>query len=204
MKTRERFSLTYMNELTPTQQVEQFWSTERGLGTGYYQAKDFALELATKLEQAQKVAAKLFDALEKLSPEHEVVKELWGLNEYVHKSELARLENKLDFLESKGLTVGMMKTSDKPEPYLVYVCKPDSEFDNTIHVNKLIDSEIENNQFRKVCDSLAQVAESLPKEFNSEHPDAADFVDNSSCFIQAMKLARPALALYSTVNKKES
>lgn len=58
---------------------------------------------------------------------------------------------KLDFLASKGLTVGLMKTSDRPEPYLVYVAEPGSEFDDTVHINKLVDVEIERDRLLKCC-----------------------------------------------------
>jgi len=69
--------------------------------------------------------------------------------------ELNEAKSQLNFLESKGLTVGKMKTSDKPEPYLVYVCEPDSEFDDTIHVNKVINAEIERDQWRADAERLA-------------------------------------------------
>lgn len=62
---------------------------------------------------------------------------------------LAEANEKLNFLESKGLTVGKMKSSDKPEPYLVYVCEPDSEFDDTIHIRNLVDLEIQNAKLKE-------------------------------------------------------
>ncbi len=61
------------------------------------------------------------------------------------REQVRELSEKLDFLKSKGLTVGKMKTSDKPEPYLVYVCESDSEFDDTIHIRKLVDAEIQRD-----------------------------------------------------------
>jgi len=76
-----------------------------------------------------------------------------------YRDKLQKAQKQLTFLESKGLTVGTMKTSDKPDPYLVYVCKPDSEFDNTIYINKLIDLEIENDKLRKACATLAKHGE---------------------------------------------
>jgi hypothetical protein len=63
---------------------------------------------------------------------------------------------KLAFLKSKGMSVGKMKTSDKPEPYLVYVVEPDSELDDTRLVRELIDTEIERGQLRKVCEKLSE------------------------------------------------
>lgn len=55
---------------------------------------------------------------------------------------------KLDFLKSKGLTVGLLKTSDKPEPYLAYAIEPDSELCNLKIVNAMIDAERERDEAR--------------------------------------------------------
>lgn len=66
--------------------------------------------------------------------------------------ELNKANAKLDFLKSKGLTVRLMKTSDKPDPYLVYVIERDSELCDLRTVNKLIDAEIERDQLRKERD----------------------------------------------------
>lgn len=48
---------------------------------------------------------------------------------------------KLEFLKSKGLTVGLATESNK-EPYLAYVVEPGSELCDLETVNKLIDAEI--------------------------------------------------------------
>jgi hypothetical protein len=66
---------------------------------------------------------------------------------------IAELTEKLDFLKSKGLTVGKMKTSDKPEPYWVYVIEPESELCDLHHVHRSIDAEIARDA------ALAKVAE---------------------------------------------
>jgi hypothetical protein len=71
---------------------------------------------------------------------------------------IAELEGKLDFLRSKGMTVGLMTTSDKPEPYLAYVIEPDSELCELRTVNKLIDAESERDAARaSALESAAQV-----------------------------------------------
>lgn len=58
------------------------------------------------------------------------------------RSKLAAAEAKLEFLKAKGLTVGMMKTSDKPDPYLAYVIEPESELSDSMVLRKLIDADI--------------------------------------------------------------
>ena len=63
----------------------------------------------------------------------------------IERARDAALE-KLAFLKTKGLTVGKMKTSDKPEPYLLYLIDPDSELDDLPTVHKLINAEIEIKQ----------------------------------------------------------
>jgi hypothetical protein len=71
-------------------------------------------------------------------------------------TERDNLKTKLDFLKSKGLIVGMMKTSDKPEPYLAYVIEPDSELCNMRTVNALIDCEIERDGLKQKLEELSQ------------------------------------------------
>ncbi len=79
----------------------------------------------------------------------------------------------------------MMKTSDKPEPYLVYVCKPDSEFDDTIHVNKLIDAEIardqaqrERDEARKIRDNAISIHNEALNNMSAETTQLRNAVDN--------------------------
>lgn len=55
------------------------------------------------------------------------------------------LQKKLDFLKSKGLTVGLMKEAGK-EPYLTYVIKNGSELCDLETINRLIDVELENTR----------------------------------------------------------
>ena len=57
--------------------------------------------------------------------------------------EVDELKGKVDFIKSKGMTIGMMKTTDKPEPYLAYVIKEGSELCDNITLEKLLDAEIE-------------------------------------------------------------
>jgi hypothetical protein len=64
------------------------------------------------------------------------------------RNELRDLKAKLAFLKSKGLTVGEMKSSDNPEPYLVYVIERDSELCDMRAVNKLVDAEIALDRLR--------------------------------------------------------
>lgn len=63
----------------------------------------------------------------------------------------ARLKAKLDFLEEKGITVGPMQSSDRAEPYLAYVIRPDSELDDTDTISKLTDAQIENARLRALA-----------------------------------------------------
>lgn len=57
--------------------------------------------------------------------------------------ELAELQSRLDFLKSKGLTVGMMQSSDKPEPYLAYHIEPDSELCDLRYIHRVVKLECE-------------------------------------------------------------
>lgn len=50
-------------------------------------------------------------------------------------------EEKLDFLKSKGITVGIMKEAGK-EPRPMYVVQHDSELDDQHTVDRLVDLEI--------------------------------------------------------------
>jgi regulator of replication initiation timing len=50
------------------------------------------------------------------------------------EAENTALQAKLTFLRSKGLTVTTAKTSDRPEPYLVYVIEPGSELSDDAHL----------------------------------------------------------------------
>lgn len=84
------------------------------------------------------------------------------------RKEIDELQKKLDFLKSKGLTVGYMKTTDRPEPYLVYVTAEGSEFDETRSVNKVIEAEIERDEARKEIERLTsdflKLADELKKK----------------------------------------
>ena len=75
------------------------------------------------------------------------------------QEELTDAKKKLEFLKSKGLTVGWMKTSDKPDPYLMYVIEPDSELCDLRTVNKLIDSESEKKKWKDCAKTLLSHAE---------------------------------------------
>lgn len=74
------------------------------------------------------------------------------------EDELAEANAKLAFLQQKGLTVGMMESSDKPEPYLAYVIDPGSELCDLATVNKLIDAEV---KVAKLESELADTSEML-------------------------------------------
>lgn len=54
-------------------------------------------------------------------------------------------QEKLDFLKSRGLTVGTMQESGK-SPYLMYVIEPGSELCDLEAVNKLVDAEIQRDK----------------------------------------------------------
>jgi hypothetical protein len=68
---------------------------------------------------------------------------------------------KLDFLQSKGLTVGLLTTSDKPEPYLAYHIEAESELCDLKHIHKLIDCECKNKELRESKDRISQRAEAI-------------------------------------------
>jgi hypothetical protein len=56
------------------------------------------------------------------------------------QAKLTAAEDKLKFLASKGLHVGILK--DGHGERLAYHADPDSEFDGTIHINKVVHAEI--------------------------------------------------------------
>lgn len=62
------------------------------------------------------------------------------------QTESPTAEERLAFLKSKGITVHLTKTSDRPEPYLCYVIEEGSEFDDTAQVLKMIDVEKERDE----------------------------------------------------------
>lgn len=107
--------------------------------------------------------------------------------------ELEQARQHLDFLKSKGLTVGLMKSSDKPEPYLMYVCEPDSEFDDTIYVNKLIEAEQQRDSLRQqlnVANSfIGSVAESLGLEPAAELPEITARLNHAVAQNEALRKA---------------
>jgi hypothetical protein len=74
----------------------------------------------------------------------------------------------LDFLKSKGLTVGLMTSSDKPEPYLVYVIERDSELCDMRSVNKLVDAETERDKLRAINAELMEALETSDGIYLSE------------------------------------
>jgi len=55
---------------------------------------------------------------------------------------------KLEFLKSKGLTVGLAISSDCPQGQLVYVIKPESELCDLKHIHATIDADVKCNQAR--------------------------------------------------------
>lgn len=104
----------------------------------------------------------------------EMVKRAMDPAERLNNSEQARLavrvkklEAEKAFLAEKGITVGLMKTSDKPEPYLAYVIQSGSELDDLPLVNRLTDLEIRN---RKLEDELNRLkGTNTPQPQTGEH-----------------------------------
>lgn len=89
--------------------------------------------------------------------------------EYRERDETIReLREKFDFLESKGMTVGKMKTSDKPEPYLAYVIKDGSELCDNRTLEKLLDAEIELTQAKAEVEGLKEGIESAYRTLRGE------------------------------------
>lgn len=81
---------------------------------------------------------------------------------------IKELESKLNFLESKGLTVGMLKTSDKPEPYLTYVIKEGSELCDLRAVNMTIDLGIKLEESQKENQRLRDdINKAMLKDYSS-------------------------------------
>lgn len=81
---------------------------------------------------------------------------------------IKELESKLNFLESKGLTVGMLKTSDKPEPYLTYVIKEGSELCDLHAVNMTIDLGIKLEESQKENQRLRDdINKAMLKDYSS-------------------------------------
>lgn len=99
------------------------------------------------------------------------------------KADAARAEAQLAFLKEKGLTVGMMKTTDKPEPYMVYVFEPGSELDNIPTVNKLIYTELERGRLREALEMLWSSAK-VRALTRDAAPDIADDVTNALSTLQ--------------------
>lgn len=104
----------------------------------------------TDLEQAMEEAKKL------LSP-FKFARQL--------ETELAAANEKLEFLKSRGLTVVKMKTSDKPEPYLVYVIEPDSELSDSRTLRELFDAESRLTQIKKAGEKLADAANKAAEQW---------------------------------------
>lgn len=52
-----------------------------------------------------------------------------------------QLRAEVEFLKEKGITVGMMKTSDRPKPYLAYDIRSGSELDDTHTINRIAELE---------------------------------------------------------------
>jgi hypothetical protein len=65
---------------------------------------------------------------------------------------------KLEFLGSKGLTVGTMQESGK-DPYLAYVIEPGSELCDLETVNKLVDAEIRSNKYEAELKRCAEIVQ---------------------------------------------
>ena len=83
--------------------------------------------------------------------------------------ELNEARENLDFLKSKGLTVGMMTSSDKPEPYPVYVIEYDSELCDMRAVNKLVDAEIERDSLRAINAELEECLRMALAEWKAQY-----------------------------------
>lgn len=65
---------------------------------------------------------------------------------------------KLEFLRSKGLTVGTMQESGK-DPYLAYVIEPGSELCDLESVNKLVDAEVRANKYEVELERCAAIVQ---------------------------------------------
>lgn len=63
---------------------------------------------------------------------------------------IEKQKDKLDFIEAKGLKIGMMSTSDKDEPYLAYVIKDGSELCDNRTLEKLLDAELEIEKLKDI------------------------------------------------------
>jgi hypothetical protein len=87
---------------------------------------------------------------------------------------ITALQAKLDFLKSKGLTVTTAKTSDQPEPYLVYVIEPHSELSDDIHLEKLAAIEAERDELAGADAMLRAIERIIPR--NDAHRDYAETV----------------------------
>lgn len=81
-----------------------------------------------------------------------------------------RAEAKLAFLKTKGITVTTAKTSDRPEPYLVYLIEPGSELSDDIYLEKIEKLEAERDELRKACERL-EAQWRLTREIESRYTD---------------------------------
>lgn len=94
-------------------------------------------------------------------------------NETANELEAARV--KLEFLASKGITVGILKSSDCPQGQLAYVIKPDSELCDLKHVHRVIDAESKLEAMREAIEivfrrvDFAIINHNLDGETSLEH-----------------------------------
>ena len=134
----------------------------------------------TKCEEERDAAiAKLEEVTKERDKRHAVASGLQRALSAV-ESERDKLKSRLDFLKEKGITVGMMKTSAKPDPYLVYVIEYGSEMCEMRTINKLIDAEIERDMAIKERDEARMLLETMTHsqiEIGKERDQISDLLD---------------------------
>ena len=138
----------------------------------YQRANSQAEMFAGIIERVGDAATKRAEAAEARVTNYELAEKAWSeLHEQTLKERDAA-EAKLAFLKTKGLTVGLMKTSDRPEPYLSYNIENGSELCDLKTMDKLIEAE------RKL---EAAEANSHPHMCQMDHPKIGYSGDDERC-----------------------
>jgi len=93
-------------------------------------------------------------------------------------AELAKLRSYIEFLREKGLTVGPMKSSDREEPYLAYVIRLGSDFDDSRALTEAFEAKQEVRKIQAELDAVkARVGDVYlrePAEPVSDRPETGD------------------------------
>ena len=146
-------------------------------------------EMAKLTEERDALRDRLREADENLGSQGSVINTLRSelqvaralLDSY--SAERDKFKARLDFLKEKGITVGMMKTSAKPDPYLVYLIEYGSEMCDMRTLNKLIDAEIERDTAIKERDEARMLLETMTHsqiEIDKERDQVSDLLDEAT------------------------